>query len=231
MRNSNNYKLVSKRQFLCDELEASEIKLAEVNGSIFVCMTDKRLEPSAQVANLILKFNEKLSILNKLYLIGIAVLSFESCDGKLYFLAENESDSKKRIFVYDENLNELERIGQREEQNLPFYVPDNVGKMRISADFFVLYSSANSCLTMMNRADGVAENRWLNPKHEDFVVDRDSNLIFWYDSNSNQLLVVDEDGQYFIEDFGFIRGGELKLVGCHEGKLVFFDSLNFLFLF
>jgi hypothetical protein len=173
------------------------------------------------------KFDQGLNILID-FKSNHIIHSIESYDDKLYILQEKSLPHSKHIYVYDENLRKLDRIGQNDNKELPFYVSDKVEKMQVTSNYYVLYEPFTKSISLMNKNDGAIKGQFLI-KDKDFVVDKRSNYILSCKKGFKQLFVYDFDGSEHA--FNYTNEANLKLVGCLDGKLIVYDPLKYCLYF
>ena len=212
------------------------------NDSIFVSMSYNLKTVVKNAPSLILKFDEKLNLMKKINL-NYTTLSFESFQNELYILAEEiDNDYTKHVYVYDQDLNEINKFGQSDKTNSPFYIICNAKSLKLTLNYYVLLSD-DLLILFMDKINGISAKPYFihefyndeeNDEYQkDFFADPKTNNILTYDARHNKLFVYDLDFEsvYFTIDLNCMPDNSLKLVDYYNDKLIFYDPTNICFCF
>ena len=210
-----------------------EFRLAELNGAIVLCFSNRRtikkMNSNELSLSLIKKLNSKLNVVDQ---IGLEhdVISMDVCGSILYCLAlrgvdddEDKDASRCMIYVYDENFVKLRRIGQSSPQ-MAFFLPSLIYKMQVSESFFI-FLLENKEIVVMGKLDGLVKKR-IGVNHGDFVLNSNRSRILVYSHKIGQMVSYGFDGRAQKFDWSVDKADCLELVDCFNEKLVFLEPYS-----
>jgi hypothetical protein len=170
--------------------------------------------------------NENLKEL-KTIKVAYEIVAVEGFESHLYCLSSTR-EGNGQVCVYDENLDEIMKIGQQDDLTKPFYISYSFRKMRVCDLYFVFLDYEQ--VVFMNRQSGMVDKK-INFDSFDFMLYGDGLDAFKYDGASCSLVIYDFDGcsQEFSLDKANLDAKikkNMTLVDCVNGKLIFFYEDN-----
>ena len=137
-------------------------------------------------------------------------------EDELYLLATSPDGNSRHIHVFDESLSKNIQLSSSED--LPFYVPDSVAKMKISEKYFLFLDGTK--VLLMDRLDGMIK-RTLSIGRNDFVLDSSNDRVMAYDAKTEKLVCFDFEGESFEISLASMKNFEL-VDFVHDG-FMFYD--------
>ena len=143
------------------------------------------------------------------------------------------------LCVYDENLNELKRFGQHDE-NLGFYFPDSTQQILINEHYFILLDQNDDevYINVMDRSTGrILSSSLLEGDKNNSIRLYFDRFILGYSKNSGHLECFDLENLENIEEREIVYAIERKsssfldLIGCSNKSIFFFDHTKRLIIY
>ena len=205
--------------------------LNKLASSIIVCFSEHSIgwdsrNDEYQDKSMIAKLDPELNTLKQVD-VGFKLCDVDVFNGCLYCLSwlyEDEDEGNRRIYVYNEDLVELTRIGDSSSENGSFYIPKSASKIRVNQDYFVLLD--DSGVLVMSRGDGLVRSRF-SINSEDFVLDPSADCILTYSNESNKVVCFDFNGK--SKSFGLSKSHlreKSRILECLDQKIVFYDPYS-----
>ena len=241
----NNLNILHERLCKTGRL-ARKFKLnAMANKSIVLCLinsnqssiyygSDSDGENTLSALSVIKLFDEKLRKLKTICL-NYAVICMDTFENQIYclsgegqfstippFVLMQQGFNNGSIYVYDSDLVFLKRIGQT-DPSIPFYIPYSVGRMQVSASYYVLFDTTE--ILFMDKHDGQAKKK-LKTENKEFLLNSFSNSMITYNNCLYKVFSCDIDEER-LQEYGInisSPNNQIKLVDCFNEKLLFLDE-------
>ena len=155
--------LVKKKIFLCDEISVVTDRI----NYIFILLTESKDEKFIISMDLNLNFLAIVYVCNSAYCIVANELN-------LFHLTNDE----KAVKAYDKCLNLLLELGQNSAPNLPFYFPNNIQRLEVTADKFIYLK--NGEINVMEIGVGIILCKF-PIKGQQFTLSKDQHFLLTLD--------------------------------------------------
>jgi hypothetical protein len=200
-------------------------KISKKNSlELIYLFTSYELEPDEEIY-IARVFNQNLDFLFEKE-IKFNRYSVTIFNNNIFCLFDSNLDYSK-LYVYDENLNEIERYGQPDE-NLPFYFSENISQLFLNENYYIIKEGKN--IIIMDRKNGFRLKTFSNgieSYYIDIYMDR---FILAYGDYEKYLCSYDLNNLENIErtkdQFEILNGDTSKLVivRCSGEKVFVYDT-------
>jgi hypothetical protein len=216
-----------------------EYKMTKLKDSLILCLIDQdqcenRYDDDKPEKSTIRKLDYEFDELDEI-VVYHEIKAVEGFESHLYCLSSIHK-ANEQVYVYDENLTQIKRIGQQEDLRKPFYIADSFKKIRVCELYLVFLDGKQ--VVMVNRQNGLVEKSFnfdsfdliLKFDSFDFVFNgKKSPHAFKYDRENCNLIKYDLEGNsqlFSLENtcLDAVTKKKMKLIDCVDGRFIFFTE-------